>query len=306
MEKQTETIIVKYSIADAEIAKLSDQYLNLFISDSKDKNAYEIVHAARMDIRAKRCEVESKRKELKASALEYGRAVDSEAKRLTALLEPIENHLDNEERIFTEEVERVKKDKEKVAAEKLQKRIDSMQSFGAHVDLFKMKNMSDEEFAAVINDAKTAFDAAESKRKADKDAADKLEKEQSEERARIANQMAAERERMAKEKAEADKIAREANAAREAAEKATRDAQEAERAAIAKLQAEKDKAIAVEKARLDAEAKAKADEEELVDVEKPKDEKKKKPLEMQMEMDEDKKDGKPSSRLESDDSHQSE
>ena len=104
----TKTRLARFSPTDTAIAALAEQYLPLRIADVNDLAGFAIVHRARMDIKDKRCAVEKVRKELKADALEYGRKVDGEAKRLCALIEPIEAHLDAEERTFSNSRERIK------------------------------------------------------------------------------------------------------------------------------------------------------------------------------------------------------
>lgn len=242
--------IVKYSIADAEIAKLSEKYMALSIADTKDKQGFEIVRSARMDIKSKRVQVEKTRVELKADALRYGKAVDAEAKRLTSLLEPIESHLAQQEKIYTDEQDRIKREKEIAAAARLQERIDDLQAFGATINLDALRAMSDADYATTLRSAEAAWQAAEEKRKAEAEEAAKREAT-----------MKAERERLAQEQAAAEKAKREAMAAQAAAEKAIRDAQETERAAAAKVRAEQEKAAAIEKAKADEAARLRAEAE---------------------------------------------
>lgn len=242
--------LVKYSVADAEIQKLSESYMALTIADENDKNGFDLVHAARMDVRGKRIAVESKRKELKAGALEYGRAVDGEAKRLTALLEPIEAHLEKQETVVTAEAERKKAEKKAAEGAKLQARITSLQELGAGINFAEIQAMTDDQYQMAMVTAKASWYIAEAKRVADKEAADKLAADQ-----------AAERARLAAAQAEAEKATRAANEAKAAADKAVRDAQEAQRAAEAKAQAEKDKAAAVERAKIEEAARIKAEAE---------------------------------------------
>lgn len=249
--------IVSYNLADAQIAKLSESYMALTIADENDKKGFEMVHAARMDVRGKRIAVEAKRKELKSASLEYGRVVDNEAKRLTALLEPIETHLENQEKIVTAEAERKKAEKKAAEGAKLQSRITALQALGAGIDFASIRDMTDDEYQLAMVKAQAAFDIAEAKRKVEKEAADKLAAEQK-----------SERERLTVAQAEAEKAKREADAAKAAADKAIRDAQEAQRLAEVKAQAEMERAAAIEKAkaeeaaRIEAEAKAKAKREE--------------------------------------------
>lgn len=77
-------------ITDESIEELAKRYSPLEIIDP---GSYRIVKSALNDIRSYRMAVERKRKELKKDALEYGRKVDGEAKRITGLLKPIETKL---------------------------------------------------------------------------------------------------------------------------------------------------------------------------------------------------------------------
>ena len=103
-----DTQIAKFNLPDAAIAQMTGQFLPLKIADANDVAGYKAVHEARMLVKSKRVEVEKVRKELKADALEYGRKVDAEAKRITAMLQPIEDHLTAEEEAYLAEKERIK------------------------------------------------------------------------------------------------------------------------------------------------------------------------------------------------------
>ncbi|MEN6507132.1 MAG: hypothetical protein ABFD92_21560 [Planctomycetaceae bacterium] len=108
METVSDNQLARFSASDSAIAEMSAAYLPLTIRDVNDTAGYKAVHAARMVVKNKRVEVEKLRKELKADALEYGRRVDAEAKRITSLLEPIESHLSQEEEAYEAEKERIK------------------------------------------------------------------------------------------------------------------------------------------------------------------------------------------------------
>lgn len=98
----------KFSVQDAAIAEMAEQYLPLKINGIEDNAGYERVHKAKMIVVKARTATEKVRKTLKADALEFGRKVDAEAKRITSLLEPIETHLASEEKRIDDEVERIK------------------------------------------------------------------------------------------------------------------------------------------------------------------------------------------------------
>lgn len=89
--------IAKYNVTDAAVNELKQKYGNLTIAGTADKDTYKVVAAGVSELRKIRTGIEAKRKELKEIALKYGRAVDDEAKRLTALVQPLELALKNEQ-----------------------------------------------------------------------------------------------------------------------------------------------------------------------------------------------------------------
>ena len=102
--------VIKYSVMDAVIGELKAKYAGLKIVDTA---SYENVRVAIGEVRDIRVSVENHRKHLKATALEYGRNVDAEAKRITALLEEVENPLKVEKAKVDDEKARIKAEKEK-------------------------------------------------------------------------------------------------------------------------------------------------------------------------------------------------
>jgi hypothetical protein len=82
----------EYGISDAKIAELAEKYKDL--REIKDTASRAMAAAGRRECRELRIAVEIKRKELKSDALEFGRKVDGEAKRVTELLRQVEEPLD--------------------------------------------------------------------------------------------------------------------------------------------------------------------------------------------------------------------
>jgi len=112
---EMKTNVVKYSITDAAIAEMKQEYSGMAIANTKD---YRAVQKAISTITAKRTEVEKTRKEFKAGALEYGKKIDTEAKRVTALLREVEDPLkelkaevDNRKAAEQAEKERIEQDR---------------------------------------------------------------------------------------------------------------------------------------------------------------------------------------------------
>lgn len=92
-----ENMVVDYSITDAAIAGLREKYTGLKVSDTDSRKQ---VSEAIQDVSGLRTSVEEKRKNLKEDALAWGKKVDAEAKRITALLLEIEEPLKIERRNF--------------------------------------------------------------------------------------------------------------------------------------------------------------------------------------------------------------
>lgn len=108
VSEATNTNLSKFTPTNTAIAAMAAEYMPLVIRGLDDTDGFKAVHAARMVVKSHRVEVEKVRKALKADALEYGRQVDGEAKRITALLDPIETHLSDEEAAYEAEKEKIR------------------------------------------------------------------------------------------------------------------------------------------------------------------------------------------------------
>lgn len=118
----------KFNVADSLIAQMETDYYALTINGLADKEGYEQVRKARGLVRDLRGSIEDKRKELKADSLAYGRAIDAEAKRITDLIYPIEEHLVNQIKTIDDEKERIRKEKEEARYAELRKKIEEEQA----------------------------------------------------------------------------------------------------------------------------------------------------------------------------------
>lgn len=108
------TEIIDYNVTDASITEMEQAYMPLVVTGTDDKDGFKIVTEARKEVKDLRVSVEKTRKSLNADALSWQREVNSEAKRITGLLTPIENHLKTQERIVLDEQERVKVEKQRL------------------------------------------------------------------------------------------------------------------------------------------------------------------------------------------------
>lgn len=264
MDTQTEQPIsvaaqalAQYRPTDAAIAEMRDNYMPIRVAGVEDKAGAAKAHDARMIVKGHRVAIEKTRVALKADALEYGRKVDAEAKRLTAMLEPIEAHLLAQEEIVTKEAERKRLAEEARRAEVLRGRMASLAAVRSPLIQSDVAAMTDEQFAAALDKAAADYNAALEAERAAAEAR-RLESERlAAERAELDRQ----REQAALERAEAEREAARQRAEQEAERRrieAERAALEAEKARIAreaeiKAAQERAAAEALERQRIEAE-----------------------------------------------------
>lgn len=227
---------------DVAIAELATLYMPLKIDGINDKAGFDAVHKARMIVKGKRVEVEKLRKELKADAIEYGRQVDAEAKRITGMIEPIEDHLEAQEKAVIDEKERIRKAAEDAKRKIIEDRVQALCALGALPNLIEVAGFTEGQFQAAL---KVAQDA--------KDERDRLAEA---ERQRVAAEAEARRleaAAMAAERAELDKIRKqqEEQAAQLRAAQAKMEAEAA--AARRAMELEAARKEAAERARLETE-----------------------------------------------------
>ncbi len=232
-EKQDELAVFRKQ--DAIVADLRSKYMGLKCNGVNDTKAFDAVHDARMVVKKARISVEKTREELKAEVLERGRKIDAEAKRVTALLAPIESHLQAEEDAVIKERERLRKAADDAKRAELQQRIDALVIYDPLINPLTVADMTEEAFQGKLVELKAAFA----------------------ERQRVEAEAAAERKRLAD--LEAKQRAEEAEARRVEAERLAADRAELERER-ANIEAEK-RAIELEKAKQDGAEKARLEAE---------------------------------------------
>ena len=273
--------VVKYDITNAAIKQMENEYMVLTVQGLDDEAGFKMVHEARMVVKNHRVAVEKKRVNLKAGALEYGRKVDSEAKRIIGLLEPIEAHLQTEEDKVTKEKERIRtqkilKEQERVAG--IRAKIEGLRQLAtikptmtAAAITSRMDNVADiiiddetfmefkEEAETIRNETwnklrqlekdRSEWEEEQAKAKAEAERLEKVRKEQEAEAAKL---------KIAHDKIDAEKAALEAEKAAEAQNK--RQA-EFEKQALenARIAAEKNAAEKILREAREAEEKARAE-----------------------------------------------
>lgn len=244
----------------AQLEKLKITAETVNVTDASDKAGMKLARTTRLELKNVRVAIEKKRKELGEDALRQKQRIDNGARELTALIEPLEARLLEQEE-FSERAEAARK--EALANE----RVALLRPLGTDCSLYNLRDMEQpafDELLAGLKAAQEAKIAAAKKVEEDRITREKAEAEERE-RMRVENErlrkeaeekeaaLKAERERVAAEqKAAAEKAAAEKRALEEKARK-EREAAEAElRAAAEKARKEREA----------LEAKAKAEREE--------------------------------------------
>lgn len=264
-----EAQVAAWSATDAALKAAVEATKGITVAGHAEgpKKGRAAVHDAMMKLANLRTPIEARRKELKRPILDLGNLVDSEAKRLTAIIEPRENELradrdayDAEQKRIKDEAERLERERmeaeakakreaeeaeaERVRAEafaKLTERTNRVTSAGGAPDLAWLTTAGDDEVDSLV--------ARLEREKAEREAAAELERI---ERERIEAEEKIRRE----EQARKDEEARKEREAAEAAARAAREAQEAKERAE---RAEADRLAKIEQDRIAAANKAEAD-----------------------------------------------
>jgi len=261
--------VIEYNITDAALAELAEKH--------KDVDAHKDYDAAK--VAAKECQqlrigLEDKRVELKKDALEYGRAVDGEAKRIKAAIVKIEQPIKDQ----ITEIDNAEKLKEQRRVEKIESALQVLRAYGTDTDdrtlaelqqwqeqLNEMEITEDQfqEFREQALGAKAESEsrlriAINRKQAAEEEAAalEQQRKEQAEEQEKLDAQRKEIEEGQAKlreQQEAAEAKAREEQEAKDAERQKELDAQQAE---LDKQQAEREEQEKQEREKAEAEAAA--------------------------------------------------
>jgi hypothetical protein len=266
---QGQIILDNFSSFIKEASEWEVKAKAIVIKDISQVKEMADAREARLALKAIRVNAENVRKSLKEKALREGKAIDGIANVIKALIVPLEEHLEKQEK-FAEnlEIER----KAKVEAQ----RSFELQKYVEDITLYNFKDMSDEAFTNLVGTLKLAFQAKEEViKKAEQDRIEKekleaeerkkqrleniklkaeaeaREKELAKERAKQEKKLEAERLKTKKEAEAREKVEAELKAKKEAYEKAKKEAEQKLQAEkLAKLEAEKKAELAPDREKL--------------------------------------------------------
>lgn len=224
--------IQKFNPTIAELTRLSDQYKGLKIAGIEDKDWYEKVKRAQLDLRDKRVYIEKTLKEVRQKAIDFQKAVIQQEKDLVAIIDWTEKEL-KAERARIDELVKIEGRKKVLPARK-----EELERCGILASDEQILTMDSDQFNQFVKDE--VFRMLQEKQK--KEEEERLAKERAE-----AEKKRQEELEQARKEAEARAIAEtEARLKREAEEKEARAKAEAE--AEAKRKAEEEKKLQQQKA----------------------------------------------------------
>ncbi len=238
---------IEYGVTAAALTKLADRYEN---PDASTDDGYERCKDGCRELTALRTAIETRRKDLKAPALNWGRDVDKQAKDITRRVKAIENPV----RAEKERIDEIKQAEARKVAEAEQARVDNIKAniekiaatareqnpndtaadYQQHITWLKELAITDEMFGEFVEEANTARDAALFKLTQWHDAAlgrEETDRRHAAEQARIDREkkdLEAAQEKQREAEAKLEKKAREADERKAAEEKAATEKAERE------------------------------------------------------------------------------
>ena len=275
--QSSKSLIARFAPYHAQINDVLAESRN--ITDPEKPTAQKLARTCRLELRRVRCDIENARKDAKADALRYGKAVDGLANVMKFLCEPEEERL--------EHIEKHAELKEQARITALiADRSEKLIAVDGNPAAYNLAAMDDATFDGVLEmAAKIKADKIEAERKAEadriaKEKADTEERERMQaENARLKAEAEAREKALEAERAERAKADAKAKAEAEKERKRMEDERAKERAeSESKLKAEAEARAEVERQaaedrRKAADAKAKADAEDAERARKESDEK---------------------------------
>lgn len=167
---KTEVLLSKFGNYFSEAKEIAQGAKDIVVTDENDITTMAVAKEKRLDLKRIRVEAEKTRKELKEQSLREGRAIDGIANVIKALIVPVEEHLEAQEKFAERLIAQREADTERNRFNELGKYVDDASVYSLHP-----KNLSDEAFEKLLENSKFAFEA---KKKAEEQAeAERIENE---------------------------------------------------------------------------------------------------------------------------------
>lgn len=151
-QSKVETVLKSFS-ENFNAAKETAGKANAIVVTSEDqKNEMLEARKLRLQLKEIRVNVENTRKELKEQSLREGKAIDGAANIIKALIVPVEEYLEKQEK-FAEVMAAKRK------AELLAKRTEELGKYVEDLSIYSLGEISEERYATLLTDSKAAYEA---------------------------------------------------------------------------------------------------------------------------------------------------
>lgn len=168
---KVENLLSKFADSFANAKQIAQESSSIVVTAEDQEEQMGLARTKRLQLKNIRVEVEHTRKQLKEQSLREGKAIDGMANIIKALIIPVEERLEEQEKFA--EIKAAKQ-----AALVRADRIERLSQYTAEVNRFNFESMSDDEFDKLINDLKKQEQAEiEAIKKAERE---RLVKEQAE------------------------------------------------------------------------------------------------------------------------------
>lgn len=158
-----------------ELEDLALKYKDLRKWEIKNKEELKIVHNAEQELIKTRTAISKARLDYTRPIEQAKKEAIAKEKELLWVIWPVEEDLKERKKAYLDEQERIKKEKEEQVRKKLQERIDELNKFNySYSDVYKLSQMSDEDFNVILDQVKIDFENEEKVRK-EKEEQEKIE-----------------------------------------------------------------------------------------------------------------------------------
>lgn len=244
-DNQKSTLVTAFNKSFTDVDEILKTYKEIEVTDEADKKGMSLARQKRLILRSARVTIENNRKKLKENINKEGKAIDTIARTLKEELQAGEQHLQLQE-------DYAKIQTEKREAELIANRSEQLRQY-TEPSLYNLKDMTNEQFSAVLDKAKADFE------KSEREAAEAEAKRLAEEQAK-----AKELEEARKKQAELEKQLEAERLEKQRIEEEARRLEQEKREAEAKTKAEAEAQAQAE--REDAERRAAAPDKEKIDM----------------------------------------
>jgi hypothetical protein len=148
---QATNILKKFNTFFEQAKEWEEKARGLVVKDETEVEKMAQAREARLVLKKIRTDAESVRKEMKEEYIRTGKAIDGVANVIKALIVPIEEHLEKQEK-FIENAIKEKADKTKAD------RIEQMLKYVEDVSVYNLDGMSDEVFANLLAQVKSLWE----------------------------------------------------------------------------------------------------------------------------------------------------